>query len=150
MPAFGWQESGSGTCSASARRGSTISRGPVEQFRPMMSAPHAAIITASESGSGPSTLRPGGSSVICAIVLITICVTGPDADKDILLYDVAPDLEVRTVYPGEDVGTRQQKDLVAPLPTFEVLDRQVAGKLHPLQGRAHGAVENDDPAGNCI
>ena len=54
------------------------------------------------------------------------------------------------MYPGDDVGTRQREDLVAPLPAFEVLDRQVAGKLHPLQGRAHGAVENDDPAGNCI
>src|SRR5919201_1054830 len=67
MPAFGWQESGSGTCSASARRGSPTSRGPVEQFSPRTSAPQAAIIAAADNGSVPSSMRPDGSSVICAI-----------------------------------------------------------------------------------
>ena len=75
---------------------------------------------------------------------------GPAAAEGVRLDDVAPDLQVRAVHAGDDVGTRQRENLVAPLPAFEVLDRQVTGKLHPLQGRAHGAVENDDPAGDCI
>ncbi len=68
MPALGWQLSGKGACSERARSGSTISRGPVEQLRPMMSAPHDESSAAAASGSVPSSIRPEGSSVICAII----------------------------------------------------------------------------------
>ena len=54
------------------------------------------------------------------------------------------------MHAGDHVGPREREDLVAALPSLEVLDGQVACKLHPLQRRAHGAVENDDSAGDCI
>ena len=68
MPALGWQDKGSGACSASARSGSTISLGPVEQLRPITSAPLAAIRAAAERGSVPRSMRPEGSRVICAMM----------------------------------------------------------------------------------
>src|SRR5207237_61197 len=67
MPAFGWQLNGSGAPSARALKGSTISRGPVEQLSPITSAPAAVKSAAAASGSEPSSMRPEGSSVICAI-----------------------------------------------------------------------------------
>ena len=66
------------------------------------------------------------------------------------LDDVAAHLEVGAVHPGNDVGAGQGQDLVTALPAVEVLDGQISRKLHPLQRRAHGAVENDDSSGDCI
>ena len=66
------------------------------------------------------------------------------------LDDVAADLEVPAVYSRDDVRPRQREDFIAALPPVEVLDRQLPGELHPLERGAHGAVENDDSAGDRI
>ena len=59
------------------------------------------------------------------------------------LDDVAPDLEERTVYLGDEVGAGTDQDLVA---TLEVGAAEVLGaQAQHLQVGAHGAVEDQDP-----
>ncbi len=48
------------------------------------------------------------------------------------------------------VRAGEREDFVAALPAVEIADGELSRKLHPLQRRAHGAVENDHAAGGCI
>jgi len=75
---------------------------------------------------------------------------GTASAEGIRLDDVAARLEVGAVDSSDHVRAGQGQHLVTALPAVEVLDGQVARKLHPLQRRAHGAVENDDSSGDCI
>ncbi len=94
--------------------------------------------------------RGGLVDLVHARAQIVLVELGPARAERVGLHRVAARLEVTAVHALDDVGPGQRKDFVAPLAAVEVLDRQLARELHPLQGGAHGAVENDDSPGDRI